>query len=165
VASFDVVLCQQRLQLFRDRGGALSEMHRVLVPSGLVAVSVWGPIERTPAFAALAASLEGHAGVQVAAPVRWLFSLPHPEDLRALLAGADFDGIRVQTLRKTTRFRSVAEFLRRFVPGSPVSLATTHMSEDDKRKVVADLEIELAPWVDADGVRVATEANRGVARR
>jgi ubiquinone/menaquinone biosynthesis C-methylase UbiE len=164
-ASFDVVVCQQRLQLFPDRSRVLSEMRRVLVPRGRVAVAVWGPIQRSPAFAALADSLERHGGVQVAAAVRWLFSLPDPEDLRASLASAGFDGIRVQTARKTTRFPSVAEFLRRYIPGSSVGPATTHMSENDKRKVIADLETDLAGWVDAHGLMITMEANAGVARR
>jgi len=140
-------------------------MRRVLVPCGRAAISVWGPIERSPACAALADSLKRHAGVQVAAAMRWLFCLSEPGDLHALLSGAGFDGIRMRTARKTTRFPSVAEFLRRYVPGSPVGSATAHMSEDDKRKVVADLETELAPWVDADGLRVTMEANTRVARR
>lgn len=80
-ASFDVVVCQQRLQRFPDRSRSLSEMHRVLVPGGRVAVAVSGPIQRSPAFAALADSLERHAGVQVAAAVRWLFSLSDPDDV------------------------------------------------------------------------------------
>jgi ubiquinone/menaquinone biosynthesis C-methylase UbiE len=164
-ASFDVVVCQQRLQLFPDRSRALSEMRRVLVPGGRVAVAVWGPIQRSPAFAALADSLERHAGVHVAAAVRWLFSLSEPEDLRALLAGAGCDGIRLRTARKTTRLPSVAAFLRRYVPGSLVGSATTHMPEDDKRKVMADLETDLAPWVGADGLTITMEANTAVARR
>jgi SAM-dependent methyltransferase len=163
--SFDVVLCQQGLQFLPDRGGALAEMWRVLVPLGRVGVAVWGPIERSPAFAALADSLERHAGVGIAAAVRWLFSLSEPDDLRALLAGAGFGGILVRRARGTARFPSVAEFLRRCVPGSPVGAATMLMSGDDQRRVVADLETELAPWVDADGLRIATEINTGVASR
>jgi SAM-dependent methyltransferase len=162
---FDVVVCQQGLQLFPDRGRALAEMRRVLAPRGRAAVAVWGPIGRNPAFAALAESLERRAGVRVAAAVRWLFSLPEPGDLRAVLAGAGFDGIRVGTARKTVRFPSVSEFLRRCVPGSPAGAATARMPADDKRRVVADLEVALAPWVDAHGLRVATEANTGVASR
>jgi SAM-dependent methyltransferase len=164
-ASFDVVVCRQRLQLFADRSRALREMWRVLVPGGRVAVAVWGPIQRSPVFAALADSLERHTGVQVAAAVRWLFSLSEPEDLRACLAGAGFDGIRVQTVRRATRFPSVAEFLRRYVPGSPVGPATTHMPESAKRRIIADLETDLAAWVDARGLTITMEANTGVARR
>jgi hypothetical protein len=77
------------------------------------------PIQRSLACAALASSLERHAGVQVAAAARWLFSLSEPEDLRAFLADAGFDGIRVHTARKTTRFPSVTEFLRGYVPRVP----------------------------------------------
>lgn len=164
-ASFDVVVCQQGLQLFADRSRALCEMWRVLVPGGRVAVAVWGPIQRNPALAALADSLERRAGVQVAAAVRWHVSLSEPQDLRASLAGAGFEGIWVPTARKTTAFSSVAGFLRRYVPGSPVGDATTHMSENDKRKVIADLETDLIPWVDSDGLRITMEANMGIARR
>jgi SAM-dependent methyltransferase len=164
-ASFDVVLCQQGVQLFPDRVRALSEMLRVLAPRGRVAVAVWGPIERNPAFAVLAASLERRAGVRVAAAVHWLFSLPEPGDLRALLAGAGFGGIRVHTTTKVTRFRSVAEFLGRCIPGSPVGPAVTRLCEDDRRGVIADLETALAPWLDTDGLSVPTETNMGLARR
>jgi SAM-dependent methyltransferase len=118
-ASFDVVVCQQGLQLLPDRGRALAEMWRVLAPGGRAAVAVWGPIARNPAFAALAESLERRAGLRVAAAVRWLFCLPEPGDLGAVLAGAGFEAIRVRTARRTVRFPSVAEFLRRYLPGSP----------------------------------------------
>jgi ubiquinone/menaquinone biosynthesis C-methylase UbiE len=39
-ASFDVVVCQQALQLFADRGYALSEIRRVLAPGGRVVIDV-----------------------------------------------------------------------------------------------------------------------------
>jgi ubiquinone/menaquinone biosynthesis C-methylase UbiE len=44
--SFDVVLCQQGLQYFPDRGKAVREMARVLVPGGRLALNVWGPQQR-----------------------------------------------------------------------------------------------------------------------
>ena len=108
--SFDVVVCRQGLQLLPDRGRALAEMWRVLVPSGRVAVASSGRIERSPAFP------------------------------------------------------SVAEFLRRYLPRSMIGSTGTHPS-DGERRVAADLEAELAPWVDADGLRIATEVNTGVATR
>jgi SAM-dependent methyltransferase len=164
-ACFDVVVCQQGLQLLPDRGRALAEVRRVLAPRGRAAVAVWGPIGRNPAFAALAESLERRAGVRVAAAVRWLFCLPEPGDLRAVLAGAGFDAIRVRTAHRTVRFPSAAEFLRRCLPGSPAGAATTRLPEPDRRQVLADLEAALTPWVDADGLRVVTEANIAVATR
>jgi SAM-dependent methyltransferase len=163
--SFDVAVCLQGLQLVPDRDRALLEVRRVLASRGRVGVTVWGRIGQSPVFAALADSLELRAGVQVAAAVRWLFSLSEPEDLRAVLAASGFGRIRVRSARRATRFPSVAEFLRRYVPGAPVGSATAHWSEHEWREVVADLESELRPWVDASGFRVVTEANTGVARR
>ena len=161
-ATFDVAVWRHGLQLMQDRGTALAEIRRVLVPGGRAAVAVGGPIERNPAFAALADSLERHAGAAAAAAVRWLFSLPQPEELLASLACAGFEHVRVRTDRRTARFSSVAEFLRRYVPGSPAGPATAHMPDDETWGVVADLETDLAPWLDAGGVRIKTEANVGV---
>jgi SAM-dependent methyltransferase len=164
-ASFDVVVCPHGLQLLPDRGRMLAEIWRVLAPRGRAAVAVWGPIARNPAFAALAESLERRAGLRVAAAVRWLFCLPEPDDLRAVLALAGFDTIRVRTARGSLRFPSVAEFLRRYLPASPAGAATARLSDQDRRQVLADLEAALAPWVDPHGLRVVTEANTGVAHR
>ena len=47
-ASFDVVLCQLGLQFFPNQRRALGEMRRVLKDIGRAALSVYGPIERTP---------------------------------------------------------------------------------------------------------------------
>lgn len=163
-ASFDVVVCRQRLQLFRDRGLALSEMRRVLSEGGRVLISVCGSIERSPAFAALADSLDRHAGVQVAATVRWLFSLSDPQDLRASLACAGFVDIRVETTRETTVLPSVSELLR-FVPQLRPDGSYAALTDRAKHVVVADLERELAPWIGASGVRLTMAVNTAVARR
>ena len=55
---FDLVLCQLGLQFFPDQGRALREMHRVLSPSGRVALSVFSPIERTPGANAFVLALD-----------------------------------------------------------------------------------------------------------
>jgi ubiquinone/menaquinone biosynthesis C-methylase UbiE len=52
--TFHKVLCQQGLQFFPDQAKALQEMHRVLVPNGRVAVSVWYSLDKNPYLSALA---------------------------------------------------------------------------------------------------------------
>jgi SAM-dependent methyltransferase len=160
--AFDVVVWRHGLQLMHDRSTALADMRRVLAPGGRAAVAVGGPIERNPAFAALADSLEHRVGAPAAAAVRWLFCLPQPEELQALLAFAGFDSVRVRTDRRTARFPSVAEFLRRYLPGSPAGSAIAHIPDGDTWDVVADLETDLRPWFDAGGLRITTEANIGL---
>jgi SAM-dependent methyltransferase len=159
--SFDLVVCRQRLQLLPDRDRALREMRRVLANDGRLALSVGGRIERSVAFAALAGSLERHAGVRVAASVRWLFSLSDPEDLRASLACAGYVDIRIDTDKETTVIPSVTDLLR-FVPRS--ERGTPHgLTEHTKGVVVAELDRELAPWIGACGLELTMDVHTAVA--
>ena len=93
--SFARVVCRHGLQLLPDRGRALREVYRVLARGGEVEIEVPGPIDRNPPFAELADALEHAEDRRRAASVRWLFSMPDPDDLRGALADAGFDGIRV----------------------------------------------------------------------
>jgi len=95
-AAFDLVCCQQSLQFFHDQAGALREAHRVLVPSGRIALAVWRPIEHNPAFAAFADALDRHVGAEAAAMMRAPFSAPDREQLRRLLAEAGFTGVQIR---------------------------------------------------------------------
>lgn len=163
-ASFDVVICRRPLQLFPDRGQVLSELRRVLVPGGRAAVSVWGPIERGPAFSALATALERHGGTWLAAAMHWRFSLSQPGDLRAVLADSDLEPIRMHTVSLARSYGSVNEFVRSSVPAITAGWTTACFA--DRRRVVADLEKELRPWIDGDGrLWVTKEVVIGVARR
>ena len=58
--AFDVVFCQLGLQFFPDRPRAMSEMRRVLAPSGRLGLSVYTAIENTPVAQALADALDQH---------------------------------------------------------------------------------------------------------
>ena len=44
-STFDIVTCQQGLQFFPDKVGALTEMRRVLRPGGRVGIAVWTRVE------------------------------------------------------------------------------------------------------------------------
>jgi ubiquinone/menaquinone biosynthesis C-methylase UbiE len=46
--TFDVVFCQQGFQFFPEKAVALREMHRVLVPGGRLALSVWRSLPYNP---------------------------------------------------------------------------------------------------------------------
>ena len=61
-ATFDVVFSQLVVQFRPDRPTALREMHRVLVPGGRLAFSVYSPIERTPGALAFVRALDEALG-------------------------------------------------------------------------------------------------------
>lgn len=78
--SFDVVLCQQGLQFFRDRRAAGREMRRVLVDRGRAVFSVWQSLERHPLYAALFEATARHLGASVS-DLDLSFSLADPESI------------------------------------------------------------------------------------
>ena len=60
-----MVPCQQGLQFFPDKPGALREMRRVLVPSGRLVLSVWRGLPHCPWPRAVAEALERHMSAEV----------------------------------------------------------------------------------------------------
>jgi SAM-dependent methyltransferase len=97
---FDVVLCQQGLQFFPDRVGALTEMRRALKPGGRAGVSVWCAIEECPFWDALARAVGDALGKDAESGFRggpW--GLPDPGELAGLFDHAGFT--EAQVVRRT----------------------------------------------------------------
>jgi ubiquinone/menaquinone biosynthesis C-methylase UbiE len=165
-ATFDVVFCQQGLQFFPDRVGALREMYRVLTLGGRLVLSVWGPIERSPGFAVLAEALTRYVspeagGLMITGP----FSLSDPEELREIIAKASFEDIAVCSVAKTLRFPSSDEFVLRYAAGS--ALASPVAKADDKARtaLLTEVAAKLRSAIDNQGLRFPIESNLVIARR
>ena len=67
--SFNLV-SQFALMFFTDRAGALSEMWRVLIPGGRVALSVFQGIDRHPFYQTLDHAIERHLGMSAVGDLR-----------------------------------------------------------------------------------------------
>jgi ubiquinone/menaquinone biosynthesis C-methylase UbiE len=151
--SFDVVVCQQGLQFVPDRPAAVREMHRVLIPDGRVGMATWRGIEHAPGFAALAAAVAHQVGVEAAAPLRGPFGLAEEADLRALLADAGFQDIRVRVAVRTLEFPSVEDFARRYMSASPLAGVVGELNEGARNDMMGELRSALLPHVGTDGLR------------
>jgi ubiquinone/menaquinone biosynthesis C-methylase UbiE len=146
--SFDVVLCQLGLQFFPDRPAALAEAHRVLAPGGRVGLSVYGAMERYPPTQALVASLERHGRAEAAAVKRAEHALADADDLRALVRGAGFDDVAIETVEKTVRLPSVTDYVRIQLEATPVGVSAGDLFD----VLVDELGVALAPYVREDGL-------------
>src|SRR5215203_3146599 len=107
-AAFDLVLCQQGLQFFPDKPGAIREFRRVLAPGGRVALSVWRTLEHNPVHKAMNEAEVRHLGTPTLAVS---FSGNAPE-LEALLSGNGFEDIAIEPMTMTVRFPSADRFVR-----------------------------------------------------
>lgn len=146
--AFDLVLCQQGVQFFPNRAAGLREMQRVLMPGGRMVVAVWGPIEQSPGFAALAAALERHVSPAAAAAARSPFSLSDIGELRALLTGAGLRNVEVHSRTKILRFPRAAEFIVQYVWGSPIAAALGDADPSVLEPVAREVTETLASYVD-----------------
>jgi ubiquinone/menaquinone biosynthesis C-methylase UbiE len=156
-ACFDVVLCQQGLQYFSDRKGALREMVRVLTPSGRLALSVWRPLDRLPFFVALVNALEHHLGADVAAPLHAAFTISDANELRSLIRGAGFNDVHLRLTIKTIRYHTLEDFLPGYFAASPMANAVAIMDDTDRTVMFHDITTALQPYVDDDGLAAPME--------
>jgi ubiquinone/menaquinone biosynthesis C-methylase UbiE len=146
--SFDVVLCQLGLQFFPDRAAALAEVQRVLAAGGRVGLSVYGLMERYPATHALVASLERHGRAEAAAIKRGEHALADADELRALVQGAGFRDVAIDTVERMVRLPSVADYVRIQLEATPVGVT----AGDLFAVLVDELGVALAPYVGDDGL-------------
>jgi ubiquinone/menaquinone biosynthesis C-methylase UbiE len=157
-ASFDLVLCQQGLQFFPDKVAALEEVRRVLVPTGRVLVSVWGPIERSPAVAALQRALERHAP-EVAGFLPVVFALSDTEELGGYLTKAGFNDVSVRPQVAEVRFPSVEEYLNTYLGSTPLGGIISSMPKERRAALGADVAEALRNSVDELGLTFPQETN------
>ena len=86
--SFDVVLCQQGLQFFPDRGAAMMEIARVLKPGGRISLNVWGPLHRQVFHSAFVDGIGIFLGAEAKATFDSALSLNTADSLRGLARDA-----------------------------------------------------------------------------
>jgi ubiquinone/menaquinone biosynthesis C-methylase UbiE len=119
--TFDLVLCQLGLQFFPDRPLALREIRRVLRRQGRVALSVYSPIEHTPAAHAFVLALDEHLGPDASKIKRAEHLFSNPQEVATLLDDAGFEQAEVNTVTKQITFPSVLDYVRFQLIATPMA--------------------------------------------
>src|SRR6266852_131573 len=156
--SFDVVLCQQGLQFFPDRSGALREMRRLLAPRGRVLISVWTDVGR--GFDALASALGRLISAEAgAALAKGPASLRDGEEISRRMKEACFSDLSLETVTVQMRFPSAAEFVRRYVNATPLAGAVGQATQAARDQLIEDLAGRLQDLVDPSGLGFEGKTN------
>lgn len=162
-ASFDVVLSQLSLQFIPDRGKALKEMHRVLVPGGRLVLSVPGPAD--PLFETLADALGRHVSAQAAGFVHTVFSMDDEAELEELLGNAGFRDVDVQAEVLELSLPGARDFLWQYVGSTPLAGVVAGVGQQARSALEHDVVTEWSRYEEADGMSYCQRVLTATARR
>src|SRR5262245_21621262 len=162
-ATFDAVLCQQGLQFFPDKLAALRDMHRVLVPTGQLVLSVWRGIAHCPWQRSVADALERHVSSEAAKGIRGAFALPDKEEIRALITAAGFRTVRIRIESQVIRYPSLKEFVSGYLSATPVAQVAATLDEPTREAIIREIETSLLAYLDDEGLAAPIEAHVVVA--
>ena len=145
-ATFDLCLCLQGLQFFPDRQAGLTEIRRMLKPSGRLVASIWGPIEYNKGHHAVVQALERQQ-VDASAAKR-ACSFPDPQVIRDTAARAEFTDIELRTEDGVSHFASIQSFIDGMTLGSPSTRhAVALLPENGRDRFLNDVSAMLEPYV------------------
>jgi SAM-dependent methyltransferase len=151
--SFDLVTCQTALMFFQDRPAAVSEMRRVLVDEGRMAVTVFQSIDQHPFYQALHEHILRHLG---ASGVADIFSLGDRGLLCDLMTQAGFQDIVIHDVELESDFGDVETFIAGEIDVDTASIPTMqHLSEDDRARLRQTIRDEMS-----DSLEEVTENGR-----
>jgi SAM-dependent methyltransferase len=140
-AAYDAALCQMGLQFFADRGTAMAELARVLVPGGRLVANVPGPMP--PVFQILQRGIHDHVSPEIAKFMSVVFSLDGAGELEALIAGSDFRDVSLRHSPTVLRLPPPEAFLWQYVWSTPLAEAVGSLSDQEREALKRDV---LAGW-------------------
>jgi len=143
--SFDLVLCQAGLMLFKDRAAAAREMHRVLKPGGRAVVLVWQSLKQNPFAKAFNEPLSRRLGVDIAV-VSPSYSLGSPAELSVLLSAAGFRSVEVYPVQYHTFVDDPASYMELAFKGAAAAVPFYAGLDDKTRSELAkDVTRDVEP--------------------
>ena len=164
-ATFDVVCCEQGFQFFPDKAAALREMHRVLVPGGRLALSVWRSLPYNPYARLWTEVLGRHLGPETAAGQRAPVGFGDAKALRTVLTETGFAEVHISIVSLMLRHPSPATFFPGQLAAQPIAPAVAALAADAQTALLDDILTTLHPYTDDDGLAAPYEAHIAMARK
>jgi ubiquinone/menaquinone biosynthesis C-methylase UbiE len=157
-AQFDVVCCQQAIQFFDDPDAALSEMHRVLTPTGRMISSIWRTIAHQPGNFVVAEAMERHGHNEAAEEVRSPYPAWDRDYLNTMAQGARFGDVSVTIEIDSERYPSIEEFIELWLAATPLADLPEPEVQTIRQELVQDVRTELLDYTDDAGVVFPNES-------
>jgi ubiquinone/menaquinone biosynthesis C-methylase UbiE len=145
---FDMVLCQQGLQFVPDPGTALREMHRVLVPGGRLAFTVFSAVPVY--YAILADALARHVSVAAATSCLSRYTLQDATTFRMLVEAAGFSAITFRVLEVPRRMPASAAAIVETMARAPYARDVAAVEEHVRHTIGQEVSAALQAYREGD---------------
>lgn len=151
-ARFDLAFCQQALQFFPERLGALRELRRVLRPGGRVAFCVSQELSRNPLLQSQAVALEKHVGQEAGGAVRAICCVSDEGEIRALFEEAGFGDIEIESVSLTLGHPDGRAFAAGAMAGMHTGDKLSEITEARRQQCIDDFLAGLGDCFDGTAI-------------
>jgi ubiquinone/menaquinone biosynthesis C-methylase UbiE len=145
---FDAIICQHGYHYFPDQPAALKEFHRLLKPSGRIAISIWDG--HSAYTQSLCSAVEKFISPEVAVKQRSQRETPTARALEAGATQAGFSNVSVIRQELVISVPLAAEFVPLHLGSMPIAPAFLNLSDNEKKALVADVAHSLESYVVGD---------------
>ena len=146
--SIDAIISQHGYHYFPDQAAALAEFHRILVPGGRIAVSIWDG--HSAYTKALCAALETHISPRIARKQRAQRQTPSARTLEDSLSAAGFHDVSVVRQELSINVPLAADFVPLHLASMPIAAAFHDLADQNRTVLIADVSRALRDYVVGD---------------
>ena len=143
---FDTAYCQQGLQFFPDKIGALREVLRLLRCGGKCSIVVAQSLSQNPLMRSQVTALEKHIDEAAAGSIRAVCGLSEGDEIQTLFEGAGFAEVNWDTIDLTLTCDDGRAFITNGIMSTPVAGIISNWSEEARNTLVDEILSELGDY-------------------
>ena len=162
---FDRVFCRFGLMLMPDAERALAEMYRVLVPSGRVAVAIWGAQPKVNTMGIVREVLVRNHVFKPPPGAPDFFRFGKAGAIERALKIAGFKDIRIERMTVEWVFTDPQEFWKAMKQGPSLKRTLARLSSAQRQAIKDEVERRLDRFKRGGKLRIPNEAVLAVGRR
>jgi ubiquinone/menaquinone biosynthesis C-methylase UbiE len=136
---FDICYCQQGLQFFPDKVGALREIARLLKPGGICVAVVAQSLDQNPLMRSQVTALEKHINKEAAAGIRAVCGLADKAEIKGLFESAGYSDVEGKTVDLTITYPDGRAFVKNGIMSTPVAGLITSWDDEARDMLLEDV--------------------------
>ncbi|MEP3277520.1 MAG: methyltransferase domain-containing protein [Stappiaceae bacterium] len=147
---FDAIISQHGYHYFPDQAAALKEFHRILAPTGRLAMSIWDG--HSPYTKALCSAVEKFISQETANKQRSQRETPSAEELTAGVCKAGFSDVSVVRQELIIKIPKAAEFVPLHLGSMPIADAFHGLPDSGKDALIDSVADALKDHVEGNQI-------------